>query len=532
MLQPGDRIGDYQVVEAVGEGGMARVYKVRHQVLHSVHAIKVLNPQLVQSQEHRQRFLEEGRIQASLRHPNICPVVGLVSASNTAGLVMEWMDGEDLFERLERAGALDAVDGLRVVDQVLSALEFVHTKGVVHRDLKPGNVFLHQMQDGTTRTRVMDFGVAKVAGKNRTRTRGAFGTVSYMSPEQIRSPRSVDLRTDLFAVGCLLFEVLSAEPAYESSESDFETQSKIVSGQHRSLDVLEDDLAAIVAMAIQRDPARRFPTASEFRAAIGVALHRRTAAPVRTVERVVEVEVERRVEVGRVVYKRRKLPHAALVLVGAVGLLELLLGLLLFRDDGADDRAGQQIQVEAESPSVDAEACASAVSKDTVQSWESYRRYYPGGICAEVAAETIVRLEVEASEASQPVVADPLAAPEWAGTETRPSIQPRREPVAAPLSSKPGASEPKQPAEDDGIWAVTARVVQESGYEPGNREPGPFEVFFLCDSSYSVVCGDGQEHSLSESTLLKFEAPTSCTVVSPRGTTRATLSGPRMFGCE
>lgn len=254
----------YRIEEPIGQGGMATVYRARHTVLDSIHAIKVLLPHLAEDRDVRMRFLQEGRIQAGVRHPHILPVTDLINEPGCAGLVMRWLDGSDLRSRLE-TGAVSLAESLTWTLQTLSALAHVHEQGVIHRDLKPENLFLERLRDGV-HLQVMDFGIAKVVDKHRTQTGAAMGSLCYMSPEQIQDPRSVDHRSDLFAVGAILFELVSGVVAFDG-KTDFEVMTRITEGRYTPLETALADtpvLCAIIARALAVERIERFESADAF----------------------------------------------------------------------------------------------------------------------------------------------------------------------------------------------------------------------------------------------------------------------------
>ena len=268
-FSPGAQLGSYYRIEKqIGQGGMATVYRARHTVLDSRHAVKVLLPHLAADREVRLRFLEEGRIQASVRHPHILPVTDLINAPGCAGLVMPWLDGGDLRARLE-AGPISLSDGLTWTLQILSALAYVHQQGIIHRDLKPENLFLEEIR-GSEHLQVLDFGIAKVMDKQLTRTGVTMGSLYYMSPEQIRDPRSVDHRSDLFALGAILYELVCGQPAFDG-QTDFEVMTQITEGRYATdVDALTEApvLAGIIARALATERADRFDSADAFAAAL------------------------------------------------------------------------------------------------------------------------------------------------------------------------------------------------------------------------------------------------------------------------
>ena len=274
MLSPGSVIERYEVERELGGGGMARVYKVRHVALGSVHAIKVLDPELVGNAELRARFLDEGRIQARLRHPNILGISDVVVAPGVAGLVMDYLEGESLDKYL--ASARQPPDAAEVRDiflQVLGAMAFAHEHGVIHRDLKPSNIFLEQVH-GRRVVRVLDFGIAKVSdaeGRPTTRTGSRVGTPQYMSPEQIRAADDVTVRSDIFSLGVTLYELATAQPCFQG-ESDFTIMEKIARGEFVPPEVvypgLEPGIRAAILRAMYLEPERRFASCREFSAAL------------------------------------------------------------------------------------------------------------------------------------------------------------------------------------------------------------------------------------------------------------------------
>jgi eukaryotic-like serine/threonine-protein kinase len=274
MLSPGNVVERYEVERELGGGGMARVYKVRHVALGSVHALKVLDPELVGNAELRARFLDEGRIQARLRHPNIVVITDVVVAPGVAGLVMDYLEGESLDKYLANARRPPDADEVRdIFRQVLVAMEFAHQHGVIHRDLKPSNIFLEQVH-GRRVVRVLDFGIAKVAdaeGRPVARPGSRMGTPQYMSPEQIRSAEEVTVRSDIFSLGVTLYELATAQPCFQD-ESDAAIMEKIVRGEFVSPDVvhpgLEPGIRTAILRAMALEPERRFASCGEFAAAL------------------------------------------------------------------------------------------------------------------------------------------------------------------------------------------------------------------------------------------------------------------------
>jgi serine/threonine protein kinase len=225
----GQPLGSYQVLSWLGSGGMGEVYRARDSKLRREVAIKVLPKPFVTDPDRLSRFRREAQLLASLNHPNIATVHGLEQSGSVHYLVMELVEGETLAERIERAGPLPISESLALCRQIAEGLEAAHEKGVIHRDLKPANVKV--TPEG--RAKVLDFGLAKAFGGNGsppdatsgaarteldTETGMILGTPSYMSPEQARG-KAVDKRTDIWAFGCVVYELLTGRQAFQGESS-------------------------------------------------------------------------------------------------------------------------------------------------------------------------------------------------------------------------------------------------------------------------------------------------------------------------
>src|SRR3954468_22073888 len=237
-VDAGTRIGHYDVLAKLGEGGMGEVYRARDTRLGRDVAVKVLSDSFAADPERIARFEREAQILAALSHPNIATIHGLEISGPTRVLVMELVEGESLEARLRR-GPLPLDEALAIARQVGDALSAAHERGIVHRDLKPGNIML--TPDGSVK--VLDFGLARmvepdaaVSGLSMSPTLSIqatmagtiLGTAPYMSPEQARG-RTVDKRTDVWAFGCVLFEMLTGKRAFDGDDIT-ETIASIVKG--------------------------------------------------------------------------------------------------------------------------------------------------------------------------------------------------------------------------------------------------------------------------------------------------------------
>jgi hypothetical protein len=271
-----ERIGDYRIEAKLGAGGMATVYRARHTVLDTLHAIKVLDPAYRVRPEARQRFLDEARIQAKhLDHPNIVKVTNIVATPEHAALVMELASAGNLEAELH--ALVDRPDEIRrIMLAVLDAVGHAHAAGIIHRDLKPANVLLAR-KDGVLIPKVTDFGIAKVAaevaGKGKRSTHGdaRMGTLGYMSPEQVRRAKDVTVRSDIFSLGAMLYELATGEQPF-TGESDYDVMESVVNGRYPDPAAIHEGIdpgiAAVIRRALALDPADRYASCAEMAAAL------------------------------------------------------------------------------------------------------------------------------------------------------------------------------------------------------------------------------------------------------------------------
>ena len=226
LPQPGDVLaGKYRVERVLGSGGMGVVVAAMHLTLQERVALKFLLPEGAKKEETVTRFLREARAAAKIKSEHVARVsdVGTLE-SGAPYLVMEYLDGSDLSALLRRDGPLPPRDAVEYVLQACEALAEAHAVGIVHRDLKPANLFLARHAGGAPRIKVLDFGISKLTARDpsmppddpsMTRTRAWLGSPLYMSPEQMRSARDVDTRTDIWALGVILYELLSGKPPFD-----------------------------------------------------------------------------------------------------------------------------------------------------------------------------------------------------------------------------------------------------------------------------------------------------------------------------
>jgi TolB-like protein/predicted Ser/Thr protein kinase len=259
------RVGDrYYVLEELGRGGMGVVYKARDVDLDRLVALKVLPLHLAQDDDARDRLRREARATSALDHPNLAPIYEICrTADGALFIAMAYVDGETLRQRIER-GPLSVHEATGLARQIASGLAAAHRRGVIHRDVKPSNVLV--AADGTVK--LVDFGIARTAEPSMTRQGTRLGSLTYMSPEQTRG-ESVDLRTDLWALGVVIYEMLAGAPPF-AAVSDEALVVRIRSDAPPPLAHVPPDapLVAVMRRCLEKDPERRFSTAEDLLAVL------------------------------------------------------------------------------------------------------------------------------------------------------------------------------------------------------------------------------------------------------------------------
>ncbi len=270
----GQRIaGKYEVRRLLGQGGMGAVFEAENLFLRAPVAIKVLRPEAAMRDELVRRFAQEAQAAAQVRHTNIVSVLdfGFDESLNALYLVQEYLEGHDLKAHLKAFGPLAPAASLELLLPLMRALSFAHSRGVVHRDIKPDNIFLCSTPDGVV-PKLIDFGIAKVLdtegqSAQQTRTTLVMGTPLYMSPEQARGERAVDHQTDVWQLGVVLYHMLTGRFPFEGPTPSIITAAIIMRAPTR-IEVhaphLPADIAALVHGAVETQMERRFPTMDAF----------------------------------------------------------------------------------------------------------------------------------------------------------------------------------------------------------------------------------------------------------------------------
>jgi len=272
-------IGDYQVIAILGQGGMGVVLKAFDEKLERIVALKLIGPKLVHDEAARQRFLREARSAAKLKHPNVVAIHAVGTHATIPFIDMEYVEGSPLSVRIAEEGCLEPNRAAEIIRQVLSALGHAHEAGIIHRDIKPGNVLLESQ---TGAAKLSDFGLARGVGDaiHPTVEGTVLGTPCYMSPEQASAARQLDGRSDLFSAGVMMFEMLAGAlpfPGHDSHEVLRRIREEATPEIGRINPSVPRALAAIVNRAMEKDPSRRYRSAAQFIQAIDECLAAGTA---------------------------------------------------------------------------------------------------------------------------------------------------------------------------------------------------------------------------------------------------------------
>lgn len=330
----GEKVGGrYEIEELVGHGGMSSVYKAHDTLLERHVALKVLHDQYSGDDDFVERFKREARSVAQLQHPNIVTVIDRGEEDGRQYIVFEYIDGENLKERVTRAGRLDVREALEIALEVARGLAFAHESGLVHRDVKPQNVLLN----GDGRAKVTDFGIARTLDVDgMTQTGTVLGTSNYIAPEQA-SGQPVDAHSDVYSLGAVLYELLTGDVPFPGENFVAVAMKHMHEPAPNLLDVRGDvplRVAAAVDRALEKDPEQRFPTMDAFAAELDACL--------------AELERDEGGDATMVIPARQRAPKQRKqvsrwpLVIGTLGLLAvaaIVVGLLALGDDGGGGQA-------------------------------------------------------------------------------------------------------------------------------------------------------------------------------------------------
>lgn len=260
-------VGKYRIVGQLGSGGMAMVFEGRHETLGTTVAVKMLSHQLVYDEEFASRFKSESRIMAELRHENIVKVIDYEESYATFFIIMEKINGTDLYSMLKARGVIPFDETRSIIMQLALALDYAHSRGIIHRDVKPANVIV----EPSGRVKLMDFGIAKTRAEASQESEDVLGTPEYMSPEHSQGI-SLDGRTDIYSLGILAYEMLLGQPPFVAADclEVFRMHEEEEAPSPRLMNPrIPADLDEVVRVALEKRPEDRFQHGREVAALLG-----------------------------------------------------------------------------------------------------------------------------------------------------------------------------------------------------------------------------------------------------------------------
>jgi serine/threonine-protein kinase len=273
----GDEFAGYRLVSLIGHGGMSIVYRAEHIGLERTVALKLLSPQVSEDEDFRERFQRESKVAAALEHPNIIPIYEAGEENGVLYIAMRYVEGADLKSRLKHGGPLEEHQVVVLISQVAAALEAAHDKGLVHRDVKPANILIAAGAgvEGSDHAYLSDFGVVKnTAAAGFTKTGLFVGTADYASPEQIEG-KPLDARADIYALGCVTYEALTATPTYEKDSEVAMMYAHLLEPPPKLTEKRPDlppEVDEVVAKAVAKSKEDRYERPTEFALALKQAV--------------------------------------------------------------------------------------------------------------------------------------------------------------------------------------------------------------------------------------------------------------------
>ena len=262
------KIGQYEVLEVLGEGGMGRVYKARHAFLDTVVAIKAIKEEMAVHADILKRFLQEAKLGISLDHPHIIRIHDAGEYEGIYYISMEFFEGKDVYAIVKKNGPLPFDRAMTVAVQTADALDYAHKQGVIHRDVKPSNIMINSAMD---LCKLTDFGLAKAwqasGAKNLTASGQTLGTIQYISPEQLEDSRKVDPQTDIFSLGASIYFTLAGVPPF-GEEPIGKVIQNILNNDPPSIPNIPGQLDAVLRKSLAKKRNERFATMEKFKAAL------------------------------------------------------------------------------------------------------------------------------------------------------------------------------------------------------------------------------------------------------------------------
>lgn len=298
LLESGEKIRDFILEKKIGEGGVGEVWRVYHQALKKHYAIKVIYPHLSNQPHFHERFIREAITMVNLEHPHIVGAHDFFSLDGKSFLIMSYIDGGSLADILKERGPLPVEETIRISQGILDALNFAHSRGVIHRDVKPNNILLRP--DG--HPYLVDFGIAIEMGQPRMTQFGTnVGTPEYMSPEQIKAGK-IDHRTDVYSYGCVMYEMLSGRLPFggrDEGKGDYEIMSGHLDKKPDSIrkynPEVDEYLEAVVLRAMAKNSDDRFGGCSAMADALVVQATTEKSPPEEFTQRLKKLEKARKV---------------------------------------------------------------------------------------------------------------------------------------------------------------------------------------------------------------------------------------------
>ena len=278
MVKTGDVVeGRYRIIKTLGEGGMGTVFLAEHALIKRRVAIKILHPELATDANVIERFMNEARAAGTLGHPNIVESTDMGFTHNHVPyIVFEYLEGSLLTDEIYRVGGLPVRRAVRIAVQITSALHAAHNAGIVHRDLKSDNVFLTDKDDAIDHVKVLDFGISRFLQLEDRQRSMVMGTPEFMAPEQITDPSMVDCRADIYALGVMIYRLLTGRPVVTPRDAPAMMLDVVFRMPARPSDfiAITAEVEAVLAIALAKRPADRFANIRELADALADAASR------------------------------------------------------------------------------------------------------------------------------------------------------------------------------------------------------------------------------------------------------------------